>query len=82
MTKEEYFRKMANLLMQVKALADDYEEGCEYLAMRIVGNHISFNNDPQKDDAYGFWFNAGQDIENGMIENDGGLYDWVADEKF
>lgn len=82
MTKEQYFRKMASLLMQVKAVVDDYEEGCEYLRMSIMGNHISFSNDPNKKDAYGFWFNAGQDIENGAVVSNSGRYSWIADEEF
>lgn len=67
MKKEEYFRKMASLLMQIKAVADNYEEGCEYLCMCINDGHLSFHNNMDNENHYHFWFEAGTDFENGKI---------------
>ena len=68
MTTEEYFRKMASLLMQIKALADNYEEGCETLYIYINDGLIFVGNDSSDGDNYAFSFRAGKDFENGKIE--------------
>lgn len=80
MTREEFFRLMSKKLLEIKAIVDNFEEGCEYLTMSIVGDHVSFNNDPKKENSYGFWFRIGQDIENGEIHGDG-RNNWIADDE-
>ena len=75
---------MAHLLMAIKAAADNYEEGCEYLNIGIVGNHISIGNNPEKEGYYSFWFTAGDDIDNAEIVdsiNDSSM-SWISKSKF
>ena len=74
MNKEEYFRAVGKKLLEIKALADEYEGGCDYLSLAIINGHLTFDNSLDKDH-YDFFFNIGDDIEEEVIED--GHMNWI-----
>lgn len=71
MTREEYFRAVARKIMEIKALADNYEEGNERLDIWVTKAGITIANGKDSENHYSFMVPTGCDIENGEI------YEWM-----
>lgn len=69
MTREEYFRAVARKVMEIKALADNYEEGNDRLDIWVNEKGIRIANGSN----YDLLVPVGADIENGEI------YEWMKD---
>lgn len=69
MTREEYFRAVARKVMEIKALADNYEEGNDRLDIWVNDKGIRIANGAN----YDLLVPLGADIENGEI------YEWMKD---
>lgn len=88
--RDEYFRELARLMKQIKAVCDNYHEGnCDNIVITIDkyedGSLYAMDNGfSDYDDSYDFTFTDGCDIENGKIVYGGrsGAHVMIAKEAF